>query len=151
MDMSSWTVDPATSTVGFRIRHLGVATVTGRFTDFEARIDDRSASGSVGVASIDTGQPIRDARLLSDELFDVDRFPRMTFQGAAPRPGEALRGHLTIRDVTRPVSFKVAMDDGSLRATTTISRKDFGLDWTALGGAIVSDRVDLVLDLAAPH
>jgi polyisoprenoid-binding protein YceI len=148
-----WALDTAASEVGFRLRHLGFATVTGRFTDFTGVFDAGGVSGGVAVASIDTGQPVRDARLRS-ELFDAERFPVIAFHGLAPLRSP-LRGELTIRDVTREVAFdvtSVAPGDATvhLHATTRISRRDFGLDWPALGeaGRVIADRVDLVLDLA---
>jgi polyisoprenoid-binding protein YceI len=151
----AWTVDVAASTVGFRVRHLGVATVRGHFTEFVGAIDSDAVGGSVQVASVHTGQPVRDDRLRSHEFFDADRFPLISFRTHAPL-ASPLSGNLTIRDVTRPVAFAVSAspaDNASvhLRATATISRQAFGLTWAALvkaGRLIVSDRVDLVLDLA---
>jgi polyisoprenoid-binding protein YceI len=150
----SWVVEASGSTVGFRVRHLGVATVVGHFTRFDGRTDDGGVTGTVDVASIDSGQPVRDARLRSPECFDADRFPHMRL--SAPRPvGSKLYADLTIRDVTRPVCFELAAealgpDAVRLSGSARISRDAFGLDWAALvkaGRRLVSDRVDLVIDL----
>ena len=149
----SWVIDPVASTVGFRVKHLRVATVRGRFKDFEGRIDADAVSGAVAVASVETGQEIRDGRL-REEFFEADRFPHMTIEAPGPlRP--RLQADLTIRDVTRPIVFDVrASESGEDRmevhATARISREAFGLNWGALvdaGKLVVSDRVDLVLDL----
>ena len=149
----AWVVDPAVSTVGFRVRHFGVATVTGRFRRFDGRLDGDLISGAVEAGSIDTCQPVRDERLRT-ELFGAEAFPQIRFAARGPLDSP-LRGELTIRDVTRPVDFAVdaeAFADGSLRlrATAKISRKAFGLHWAALveaGRLVVSDGVDLELDL----
>ena len=149
----NWTIDPSASTVGFRVRHFGFATVEGRFGSFDGEISHRSAAGSVEVASIDTGNLLRDARLRSDAFFDAEQFPRMTFATTGP----GIAGSLTIRDTWRRVAFdleelRVHEDELELRATTTISRRDFGLDWAGLkeaGRLVVSDRVTIVLDLRA--
>ena len=149
-----WTIDEQRSSVGFRVRHFGFSTVKGRFTHFAGAVGPGGAAGHVFVDSIDTGQPVRDARLRT-ELFDEERFPQIAFVapgGLAPR----LEGSLTIRDVSRPVVFDVSAwsVDGEVvvRATASISRRAFGLDWAALreaGRLVVSDRVDLVLDIVA--
>ena len=149
-----WTVDPAVSRVGFHVRHLGVATVAGRFTEFAGDIDGGRASGTVEVASIDTGQPVRDACLRSKDVFDAERLPQIAFT-ATPAADGRLLGRLTIRGVTRPVGLDLTteqLDERTvrLRATARISRTDFGLDPPVLkkaGRRIVSDRVDLALDL----
>ena len=150
----AWVVDPTASRVSFRVRHLGFAPVTGSFTAFSARFDDGSISGSVAVTSLDTGQPVRDARLISEEFFDASRFPQITFRAAGPL-ASPLGGHLTIRGVARPVVFEITSSPGDagrirLHASAVISRKAFGLEWSALreaGRLVVSDRVDLLLDL----
>lgn len=150
----AWVVDTTASRVRFRVRHLGFAPVTGRFTAFSARVDERSIRGSVAVRSLDTGQPLRDARLLSGEFFDAMRFPQITFRAAGPL-ASPLGGHLAIRDVARPVVFEITSSPSDagrigLHAAAVISRKAFGLEWSALreaGRLVVSDRVDLLLDL----
>ena len=150
-----WTVDPDASSAGFRVRHLGFATVEGRFADLVGTVDDRHADGTVAVASIDTGNGVRDERLRSPEFFDAQRFPRIAFESDAPG-GAVVAGRLTIGDVTGPVTFEVepAGDDPGaprLRARAVLSRRAFGLDWAGLreaGRLITSDRVELLLDLA---
>ena len=148
-----WLVDPACSTVGFRVRHFGVATVSGRFTSFAGCLDGDAISGTVEAASVDTGQDLRDERLRL-ELFDTDAFPEIRFSARGPLESP-FRGKLTIRGVTQPVTFALATEsfaDGTIRvrAHAKISRKAFGLHWAALveaGRLVVSDRVDLELDL----
>ena len=149
----AWTIDPGASIVGFRVRHFGFATVHGRFRRFAGQISGGAAAGSVDVGSIVTGNRLRDARLLSPEFFDAERFPSMTFATSGP----GLAGWLTIGDVSRRIALDVEelnVDAHALelRATATISRRAFGLDWAALkeaGRLVVSDRVTIVLDLRA--
>lgn len=150
----SWIVDSPASSVRFRIRHFGVATVEGRFTRFAGSIDRHGAGARLDVASIDTGNDIRDRRLCSPEFFDVDRHPTIGFEADGPLAA-ITAGGLTIKEVTRPVVLELAMEglDGGavgLRSRASISRKEFGLEWDALwesGRLIVSDRVDLRFDL----
>lgn len=149
-----WTVDPSNSNVSFRVRHFGIATVQGRFARFAGTIDEGHVEGVVDVASVQTGHPVRDARLRSPDFFDANRFPRIAFE-ARSCTDETLNGHLTIRDVTRPVTLKLTPRTPrngapAVGAKARISRKAFALDWSALveaGQLIVSDHVDLLLDV----
>jgi polyisoprenoid-binding protein YceI len=157
-----WRVDRSRSTVGFLIRHMGVATVRGRFSSFTGRIDVTDAGlradGIVDVASVDTGDGIRDGRLRA-EFFEAERFPAMTFRAerAVPTPKGRwlLGGDLTIRGVARPVALLARaepLDDHTVRvcADGKIRRTDFGLDWDALrqaGRLLVADHVRLTADV----
>ena len=149
-----WNVDPGASSALFRVRHFGFATVEGRFTRLEGTIGTRGVIGSVEVGSIDTGSALRDDRLRSSDFFDVARFPQITFQASGALAGE-VRGLMTIKHLTRPVTFEVEaaeLADGAarLRATAAVSRAAFGLDWAGLkeaGRLVVSDRVEIRLDL----
>ena len=161
LEQGTWRVDDTRSSVGFLIRHLGVATVRGRFSSFGGRIDVTEAGlradGIVDVASVDTGDPIRDQRLRT-EFFDAARFPAMElgFERAVPLRGGGwlLHANVTIRGVTRPVELRATAEpvDGEtvrLRADGRIRRTDFGLDWDALrrgGQMLVADRVRLTAD-----
>jgi polyisoprenoid-binding protein YceI len=151
---SAWRIDASESAVRFTVRHFRFATVEGRLGDLDGSLGSSAAAGSVRVASVDTGHDLRDARL-RNEFFDAEQFPRIGFETDAPL-GPAVTGRLTIRDVTRPVTFEVAWSDegDTLRVTAgaTISRKAFGLDWAALreaGRLVVSDKVRVRLDLVA--
>ena len=149
-----WSIDASRSTVAFKVRHFGFATVEGSFARCSGRVSPGGVFGAVRVNSIDTGLPVRDERLRSSKFFDAARFPEMTVSAAWPVSVDT-SGSCTIRDRSQPVDFAVsseALGDGAvaLRATTRISRRAFGLDWPGLeeaGRLLVSDRVDIRLDL----
>lgn len=138
--------------VGFRIRHLGIATVRGTFSDCSARVEEVDGGlrieGAVAVASVASGNDIRDNRLRG-EFFEADRFPHMTFAGTLADGADRLEGELTIRATTRPLTLRVtreALRGGSVRlvAEGELSRTAFDLDWGALreaGRLVVADRV----------
>jgi len=170
---STWTVDPTHSIVEFAVKHLVVTTVKGRFRELEGtlRIDEAqpensSLAASIQVASIDTNVADRDAHLRSDDFFNAERYPKITFQSAGVERVDdtsyRVRGDLTIRDVTKPVvldtEFEGQVDDpwgkrrAAFTATTQISRKEFGVRWNQLiesGGAVVSDNVKITLHIEA--
>jgi len=161
LEHGTWRVDHSRSSVGFLIRHMGVATVRGRFSSFGGRIevteDGLRADAVIDVGSVDTGDRIRDQRL-RNEFFDAERFPAMALRiervGGTPGGDWLLRTEITIRGVTRPVELHASvepLDDGTvrLRADGRIRRTDFGLDWDALRNGtrmLVADRVRLTAD-----
>jgi polyisoprenoid-binding protein YceI len=168
---TTWTIDPAHSSVEFAVRHLMITTVRGRFTDVKGTVtaDEVDPSKStvevvIDAASIDTREPQRDAHLRSADFFDVEKFPTLTFRSTGVGRGDAesftLAGDLTIHGVTRPVVLDVQSEGrikdawGGIRsgftATTKIKRSDFGLTWNQLleaGGVTVSDEVKISLDV----
>jgi polyisoprenoid-binding protein YceI len=165
----TWEVDSERSTVGFEVRHLKISRVRGRFREVTAVVScDSEGVGSIeasiSVASIDTGDPRRDARLCAQDFFDVEHHPMASFRGAAPPMGAgnvlAVRGMMTLRGASRPVELLAepsraadGKDNGDrwVRAQGVVSRREFGLDWDsafAAGGLVIDDRVALRLDVA---
>lgn len=171
--VSTWTIDPAHSIAEFAVRHMMVSTVKGRFRSMEGTItldeeqpERSSVVASIDVASIDTAQPDRDAHLRSDDFFNAERFPKMTFRSTRVERVDDERwkiyGDLTIRDLTKEVVLDTGFDGrvndpwGNERvgfsATTELNRQDFGLRWNQLletGGVVVGDRVKVSLHIEA--
>jgi polyisoprenoid-binding protein YceI len=169
----TWTIDPAHSIAEFGVKHMVLTTVKGRFRELEgtlqideARPENSSVSASVDVASIDTGVADRDAHLRSDDFFNAEKYPKITFHSSRVELGGDTRfklvGDLTIRDVTREVvldgEYEGQIDDpwgerrAAFTATTEISRKEFNVRWNQLiesGGAVVSDNVKITLHIEA--
>jgi polyisoprenoid-binding protein YceI len=143
----TWDLDPVHSHIGFAARHMMVSRVRGRFDKFEGQIvtaDDplqSSATGTVDMASVNTGNQTRDDDLRSDNFFAAATHPVMTFRSTGiRRAGDAfvVDGELTVRGATRPVSLKCEVNgfaadpaDGVTRAgfsaTGEINRLDIGV------------------------
>lgn len=170
LSTGTWTIDPAHSTVGFSVRHLMVSKVRGKFDDFSGAItvaDDGSPSvtAEVSTASVNTGNEQRDAHVRSADFFDVEKYPTATFTSTGVRPdGDdyVLDGDLTIKGVTRPVSFALefngvnpGMGHGEVagfEASVVLNRRDFGIDIDMpleTGGAVVGDKVTVTLEIEA--
>jgi polyisoprenoid-binding protein YceI len=168
----TWHVDPDHSSIGFEIKHMKIATVRGRFTEFEGTliaaedIADSRISGIVKVASIDTGQPDRDAHLRSPDFFDAERYPEIRFESNRIEPlgGPRFRvvGDLTMKDVTREIELDATVegtekdpwgnDRVGVRARGSIDRKDFGLKWQMAletGGFLLGDEVRILIEVSA--
>ena len=165
----TWTIDTPHTTVGFVARHMMVSKVRGQFTDFTASIDiaehplDSTLVAEVQMASISTGDDGRDNHLRTSDFFDVESHPTMTLRSTGfERDGDdyVMHSDLTIKGTTRPVDFDlefagVGQDPwGGTRAgftaSTTINRKDFGVEWNApleTGGVLVGDKVTIELDV----
>ena len=93
----SWLVDPAHSAVEFRVKHMMIATVKGRFREFDGAIVPGrvpSATGSIRVASLDTLDERRDQHLRSPDFFDVERYPEIKFQSNTLETGGVLVGNM---------------------------------------------------------
>lgn len=165
----TWTVDPTHTRIGFVARHMMVTKVRGSFADFSAdvhigeRPSESSLRAEVQMASIDTGNAERDGHLRTNDFFDIEQYPTMTLRSTGlTGDGErfAMDAELTIKGVTRPVTFELEFDGvgqdpwGGTRAgftaTTTINRKDWGIEWNApleTGGVLVGEKVEIELDV----
>jgi len=161
---TKWAIDPAHSEIGFKVKHMMISTVSGQFEKFDASAEtegDNFATASVEVKmdidSISTKNSDRDAHLKSDDFFNAEKYPQMTFVSKS-FDGEKLTGDLTIRDISKEVELDVefngiAVDPyGQTKAgfelTGEINRKEFGLKWDAVteaGNIVVSDKVKLVI------
>lgn len=166
----TWQIDPAHSVVGFAVRHL-MSKVRGRFNEFDGEIivaDDRLRSAAqvkIALASVDTGNDMRDNHLRSSDFFGVEEHPTMTFVSTGLREIDdswVLDGALTIRGTTRPVRIDVDFlgfdptgAQGEPRigfaGRTSINRSDFGISLGLGTGAkvVISDRVEIDLDVEA--
>ncbi|WP_242908268.1 YceI family protein [Actinomadura terrae] len=166
----TWNIDPAHSEVTFTIRHL-MTKVRGSFTEFSGVVQiaedpaNSTATAEINVASLDTRNADRDAHVRTADVLDVENHPTMTFATKLVRTegGEhRLDGDLTIKGVTRPVSLDVEFHGigedpwGGTRAgfsaTTTINRKDWGIEFNVpLKGdkALLGDKVDIQLEIQA--
>jgi polyisoprenoid-binding protein YceI len=168
---TTWNIDPAHSVAEFKVKHMMISNVKGRFSKLSGILSlDESGHHhscvevSAEAGSIHTGDEQRDAHLKSPDFFDVEKFPTLTFKSSGVRvvnDGElSVEGDLTIHGVTRKVTFTVegptppSKDPwGNTRiavsASTKINRKDFGLTWnTALetGGILVGEDVSITLE-----
>lgn len=168
-----YTVDPTHSRFGFVARHAMVTKVRGSFTDFAGSFDmdasDWSASkaqATIQVASVDTGNEHRDSHLRANDFFDAPNYPQITFTSTrVEQTAEdtfAVTGDLTIKGTTKPATIELVYTGSAVdpfgnsrigfEGTTTINRKDFGVNFNATldtGGALVSDKITLELDISA--
>lgn len=160
-----WKLDPAHSEVSFKVKHMMISTVTGQFKEFDATLttegdtlDNASLEAEIKVDSIDTKNGDRDNHLKSDDFFNAEAFPKITFEGGR-RSGDKLEGSLHIRETSRKIPLQAEFNGpvvdpyGQTKAGVEIrgeiNRKDFGLKWSAVteaGNVVVSDTVKIIID-----
>jgi polyisoprenoid-binding protein YceI len=164
----TYMIDKDHTSVTFRIRHL-FTKVSGRFDEFEGKVsfdpakpEQTKVEGTIAVESINTNVENRDKHLRSKDFFDVEQSPKISFASTKVTDVDAkamsgkLHGNLTIRGVEKPVVLDVQFlgrgkdpwgnEKGGFSATTTINRKDFGLNWNETvetGGLLVGDEVEI--------
>jgi polyisoprenoid-binding protein YceI len=168
----TWSVDPAHSKVGFAVKHMGIATVRGEFTDFEGTLEigeDLSSArvyGTVKTESVDTNEPQRDDHLRSPDFFDAARFPELRFEATSIEALDdeefRITGQLTIHGVTNEIVLHAEVQGTDidpwgnervgLEVTGQLSRGDYEMKFNQAlgsGNVLVSDKVKLALDISA--
>jgi len=164
MAQTNWSIDKAHSKIGFNARHLVVSEVEGYFKDYDAKVtstaDDFAGSTiefTAKTASVFTDNEKRDGHLKSDDFFNAEKFPELKFTGTlAKENGKyVLKGNLTIRDVTKPVTLDVTYggrvkafggERAGFKVSGKILRKEYGLKFNAAlegGGLVVSDEIEI--------
>jgi polyisoprenoid-binding protein YceI len=170
--VGTWVADTAHSTIGFSVKHLGIATVRGSFTEFEGQLDiaddlvAAKISGSAKTASVTTAEPPRDAHLRSADFFDAEAYPELTFESRSITPLDddefRIDGDLSMHGQTHPITLKAEIqgleidpwgnERVALEITGQLSRGDWGMKFNkALGSGnmMVSDAVKIAIDISA--
>jgi len=166
----AWIIDNMHSHVGFSVRHMMVSTVRGQFKAYrgKAKLDPAdftrsSFEGEVDVASIDSGNTMRDDHLRASDIFDAQRYPKIRFKSTrivAKSPGEfVVHGDLTIRGITRAVAFDAEFRGiaknhrgvmvAGVSVTGSIYRSEFGIEYNFpldTGGVAISEKVKIEID-----
>lgn len=165
-----WKIDPTHSELSFTIRHM-VSKVRGQFDAWSGTITADPADWSTAsveviaqTSTIDTNNERRDADLRSDNHFDADANPTVTFRSTKVTrfAGDSLTvaGNLTMHGITRPVVLRGHFNGmtgtpgkrrAGFEAEATVNRKDFNMTWNRIveGSSMVGDEVKIEIDIAA--
>ena len=169
---TNWVLDPSHSEVEFKVKHMMISNVSGKFTKFDATVETEGedfmtakVNFAADIDSINTGNEGRDGHLKGPDFFDAGTYPQLKFvatkyENVDNDGSYEVWGDLTIHGTTKNVKldaeFGGVIKDpwGNTRAGITvngkINRKDFGLNWHAVteaGGLVVSDEVRLHANL----
>lgn len=170
-EVKEYVIDQDHSAVIFKVRHLAISTVTGRFDIFEGSytfdsddISNSTVETTIQVASVNTNEKDRDDHLRSNDFFDVEKYPTIIFKSKEIKNVDGndfeIVGDLTIHGVTKEVTLD-AVYEGSATdprgnertgfvADGKINRKDFGMTWNKaleLGGVVVGEEVRFTLEI----
>ncbi len=167
----TWEIDASHSDLQITARHLMVTKVRGTFADLSGTIvvaenpTQSTVSVTAQAGSVTTGSADRDGHILSPDFLDAENFPTVTFVGTRVTPrGDDwdLTGDLTIRGVTKPVTFAMSFEGiandpfgntkAAFAATGSIDREDWGLTWNVpleTGGVLVSKKLQVDFDVQA--
>ncbi|MDF2437971.1 MAG: polyisoprenoid-binding protein [Bacteroidota bacterium] len=170
-EVKTWALDPTHSSVHFAVKHMVISQTKGSFENYKLNVttsglefENASIELEIDVKSIDTKMADRDNHLRSADFFDAEKYPVIRFVSTEMKKTNEedylLKGNITIKDVTKPIEFKVnyggqVIDPwGNIRSGFTlessIDRFDFGLTWNALietGGAMVGKTVKLQAEI----
>jgi polyisoprenoid-binding protein YceI len=169
--MAKFVIDQSHSSVGFEVKHMMVSKVKGQFGAYTAEVEAENLEDlttaqigfSFDVASIDTRSGDRDNHLKSADFFDIEQYPNITFKSTSiTKDGDDynVTGDLTIKDVTKPVTFEVefggkgknpwGVEVYGFEAEAKINREEFGLTWNAAletGGVLVGKDIKIKVEL----
>jgi polyisoprenoid-binding protein YceI len=173
MTKSHWNVDTTHSSIDFTIRHMMIAKVKGSFNSFEAQIEadpedltTANVQFSIDLSSIDTRNADRDNHLRTGDFFDIEQYPKMTFQSTSiTKKGDGeynVTGNVTLHGVTRPETFVVSFEGAGkdpwgnekvgFSGNGSLKRSDYGLTYNAAletGGVLIGDEVKVFIEVEA--
>ena len=164
MSTTKWALDAAHSELGFKIKHLMISSVSGRFNSIDVTADtgaddfnNSNINATIDVASIFTNNEQRDGHLRTGDFFEIEKYPNISFKSTSvKKDGDDLEitGDLTMKDVTKPVSLKVEFSGitkdpyGNVKAGFSfagkLNRKDWGINFNAAletGGVMLGEEV----------
>ena len=169
----SWEIDATHSQATFSVKHMMISTVRGHFEVLSGKLhideehpDNSWVEAEVDAASINTRDAKRDAHLRSPDFFDVEKYPKITFESIKVTPTGnneyRVTGNLTMHGVTKEETFHAdysgqvkdlyGLQRAAFSVKGKINRKDFGLNWNVgleAGGVLVGEDVNIEIDLAA--
>ncbi len=144
----NYAIDPAHTSVYFKIPHMGLSWTYGRFNDVggkftvDADVPAKTGFGlTIKTESVDTANPKRDEHLRSPDFLNAKQFPAISFSSTHVKPidgGYEVQGDFTMHGVTKPISFVLkggktaefppGMQRTGFSTELMIHRSDFGMD-----------------------
>jgi polyisoprenoid-binding protein YceI len=166
---TTWAIDPGHSEVQFKVRHLGIANVSGVFRVFNGYLDtnaddfiDGDVHFEVDASSVDTNNAERDKHLQSELFLHAEKSPKIVFTGKVVKDGDdyQLSGNLTIVEITKPIKLNVIHTGTGVgrfsdrrigfEVLGSINRKDFGINFNLandLGNLVVGEHIKIQCDV----
>ncbi len=171
VETTTWKIDTSHTKIAFSVTHMMISETTGKFKLYEGNVssngndfNDASIDFTIDAASVDTDDENRDKHLRSEDFFNTEKFPKMTFKSKSFKKGKGkdykLTGDLTIRGVTKPITLDV-VHNGTVKSPWgqevagfslkgKLNRLEYGLKWNAIleaGGVTVGEEVRLACEI----
>lgn len=164
---TTWSIDPAHSSVRFSVNHMVISEVEGQFTTFDGTIEttkedfsDAKIKFTADVNSVDTDNEKRDEHLRGEDFFETATYPTITFESTSIKKISenkyTLKGNFTLHGVTKEIELKMSYGGtvkdpwgntkAGIKVTGTIDRTDFGLKYNSVmeaGGLMIGENVDI--------
>ena len=168
-----WNLDTSHTSIDFKVKHMGLSSVRGSLQATGGTVETDAAGhpskivATVAAASINTGMDQRDGHLKSPDFLHAEAHPEIKFESTSIKhiSGDkySIEGHLTIRDITKPVVLAAEANINPMKdpwgmtriaasATGEINRKDWNLTWNQvleLGALLVGEEVKFNLEVEA--
>ena len=168
MEKTKWALDPTHSEIQFKVKHLMISTVTGQFNKFEATVETDGEDLTTAkihfnadIDSISTNNEQRDAHLKTGDFFDVESYPKLTFEGnklvKKDEENYIVHGTLTMRGVSKEITFDAEFGGKTLdpwgltrigfSLSGKINRNDFGVSFgkvSETGGVLLGEEVKII-------
>jgi len=165
MQSTKWLLDATHSELGFKIKHLMITNVSGKFNSFNVTaetfsddFENANLSANIDVASIFTNNEQRDTHLRTSDFFEAEKYANISFTATSIKKQSddelEVTGDLTIKDVTKPITFTVEYAGitkdpyGQVKAGFSfagkLNRKDWGVNFNAAletGGVMLGEEV----------
>ncbi len=171
MNSTRWAIDPTHSEIQFKVKHLMISTLTGKFNSFDSQVETigedftmAKIKFTAAINSISTNNEQRDAHLLASDFFDAENHPLIIFEGSKMEKisdeNFTIHGTITMRGVSKNIELNaefggIAQDNwGNTRAgfsvTGKLNRKDFGVSFSMLtetGGIALGEEVKILANV----
>lgn len=171
MEATTWVLDPTHSEINFKVKHLMISSVSGKFTDFSGQVEtddedfaNAKVSFTASIKSINTNNEQRDAHLAAADFFDAENHPTLQFSSTSmekiDEENYKLHGLLSIRGVSKEITLDVEAGGSTIDpwgATRTgfavsgkLNRKDFGISFSMVsetGGILLGEEVKISADV----
>tara|TARA_R110000868_G_scaffold111773_2_gene301548 strand:- start:387 stop:935 length:549 start_codon:yes stop_codon:yes gene_type:complete len=164
-----WTIDPIHSLIQFKVKHLAISNVSGNFNDFsgtfitqDEEFNNAKIYFEINTNSVDTNNSERDIHLKSKTFFNIDKFPKIIFNGILQKLEDnfQINGDLTILSITKPIQLQTEFlgigvgrfndERAGFEINGKLNRKEYGLNFGLVkdaGSLIVGEEIKLHFDL----
>ena len=135
--------------------------VSGTITLVDGKSDGSQVKVTIDETSLEAEPAKLRMHLSGPDFFDVEKFPKATFESTEVKPAAAgggkydVTGNLDLHGVKKSISFPATItvdgDAVTVAAEFDINRKDFGINFPGKADDLIRDKVLIKLSIKAPR